>query len=99
MGRLHDLEVLRTTIQDLTISAMSDGLSGSDLEKLRVDLDRECRELHSRYVGERDSLLRIVRGAAAVGERIWIARGGELSSPSAIIGKRCVVKMTIPARV
>ena len=97
LGQLHDLEVLGGMIQDLTMPALDvdDPPGNADLEALRLALDGECRELHSRYVGKRESLLRVCRDAVALAARIWTERGGALSPLGRTPPVGHVLKMTI----
>ena len=96
LGRLHDLEVLGAAVQDLTVPPAGDESLNGELEALRLSLDRQCRELHSQYVAKRERLLGICREATAAANRIWIDRGGELSSVKRVPGAGPVLKMTIP---
>ena len=100
LGRLHDLEVLCGMIQDLTIPAPDvDAPPGNaDLEALRLALDGECRELHSRYVGTRESLLRVCREAIAWAAHMWTERGGALSEggPTPLDGRVLRVRIVVP---
>ena len=98
LGRLHDLEVLGRMIQDLTIPApdVGDPSENAALEMLRLALDGECRNLHSQYVGKRESLLRICQDVVASAVRIWTERGGTPSGPGPTAMTSRVLRMTIP---
>jgi len=97
LGRLHDLEVLGAAIQDLTAPvATRDDPTGGALEALRLSLDRECRELHSQYVASRESLLAVCEEAIATAIRIWVDRGGDVSSTEFSHAAGPVLKLTIP---
>ena len=97
LGRLHDLEVLDGMIQDLTMPApdADDPSVNAALETLRLALHSECRDLHSQYVGKRESLLRICQDAVASAVSIWTERGGTLSGLGPTPMSR-VLRMTIP---
>ena len=84
LGRLHDLEILQSMIQDLSFPGAQPEAWNGELEALRRELDRECRELHSVYVGERAMLLELSDTAMQVATRIWTDRGGELSTGRAL---------------
>ena len=89
LGDLHDLEVLHRVVRDLTCpDAHADSLNG-DLESLRPELDRECRELHSRYVATRTTLLELCDTAMTVAVQIWTDRGGAGTAGRAL-------KMSLP---
>ncbi len=98
LGRLHDLEVLGRLIQDLTVSTddADDLLLHAALESLRLTLNRDCRDLHSQYVGKRESLLRVCRDTAASATRVWSERGGALSrsDPTRMVAR--ALRMTAP---
>ena len=98
LGRLHDFEVLGAAIQDLTapVPASRDNPTAGALEALRLSLDRECRELHSQYVASRESLLAVCEEAIATAIRIWVDRGGDVSSTEFSHAAGPVLKMTIP---
>ena len=98
LGRLHDLEILQAMIQDLTFPGAQPEAWNGDLEALRRELDRECRELHSVYVGERLMLLELSDAAMHVATRIWTDRGGELSTGRALkmtLGRSAVTDRTV----
>jgi len=102
LGRLHDLEVLGDLIQDLTMPASDadaaddDSPVNAELKALRLTLDGECLGLHSQYVGQRESLLRICQDAATTAAHIWTERGGELSATGQTLSLGRVFRMTIP---
>lgn len=96
LGKLHDLEVLGATVQDLTVPAAAGEPLNAQLEALRLALDRDCRGLHSQYVGRRDALLSLCDTAVATAARIWTERGGELSVMGPVRQKGRVLRMTIP---
>ncbi len=98
LGRLHDLEVLAGTIQDLAMPTPNadDPTVNAALEALRLALDGECRTLHSEYVGKREALLGVAQDAVASAVRIWTERGGALSRPGPTRMVRRVLRMTIP---
>ena len=98
LGRLHDLEDLGNMIQDFAVPGLADELLDAGLKKLRRELDRECRELHSRYVGNRESLLTVCKDALTQAGRIWTERGGELSRTGPVISAGRVLKMSLPTR-
>lgn len=75
LGRLHDLDVLASYVRDLTI-LHADQPWNADLESMRRGLERECRELHGRYVARQVSLLKICDTAASAAEYIRSERGG-----------------------
>ena len=93
LGRLHDLEVLAGTIQDLTVSGVDQEPSNSELKRFRLELHRECRELHSRYVVKREALLEICDMVSRVAVRIWTARGEEIPSEPVVKAGARVLKM------
>ena len=98
LGDLHDLEVLGTIIQDLTMPS-ADGIGDStnnELEALRLALDGKCRELHGQYVARRDSLLQLCQSTVKVAARIWIDRGGEALAKDTKCENGRVLRMTIP---
>ena len=95
LGRLHDLEVLGVLIQDLTLSGAVTGSFGIQLETLRLELDKDCRQLHSQYVGTRESLLKTCESAAIRAGRIWSERGGDSSSPWLTVSAGRVLKMKL----
>ena len=76
LGRLHDVDVLAGSINELTLPGLEPEPSRGGLERLRPELDRECRELHSQYVARRESLLEISDFASGSAVRIWTDRGG-----------------------
>ena len=108
LGRLHDLEVLGRMIQDLTIPVSDAGDEGpvalvrpirpisDELDALRKALGSECRELHSRYVGKRETLLEVCRDTVALAARVWTERGGELSRIAPGVSTGRVLRMTVP---
>ncbi len=96
LGRLHDLEVLGHMIQDLAVPGPVGEPLNAGFETLRRDLDRECRELHSQYVGGRETLLKVCADAVTHAGRIWIDRGGELSGPRRLRSAGRVLKMSLP---
>lgn len=98
LGRLHDFEVLGAAIQNLTapVPTSRDDPTGGALEALRLSLDREWRELHSQYVASRESLLAVCEEAIATAIRIWVDRGGDVSSTEFSHVAGPVLKMTIP---
>ena len=96
LGRLHDLEVLAHMIQDLAVPGPVGEPLNAGFETLRRDVDRECRELHSQYVGSRETLLRVCADAVTHAGRIWIERGGELSGPRPVLSTGHVLKMSLP---
>ncbi len=96
LGRLHDLEVLAHMIQDLAVPGPVGEPLNAGFETLRRDIDRECRELHSQYVGRRETLLHVCADAVTHAGRIWIDRGGELSGPQPLLSTGRVLKMSLP---
>ena len=98
LGRLHDLSVLGGMIQDLTMPTPDADAPpvNAELEALRLALAGECRGLHSQYVGQRESLLRICQDAVACADRIWTGRGGALSRPGPTRMAGRVLRVTIP---
>ena len=97
LGRLHDLEELRTTIQEMMVPVpTSEGAPLSALDELRVSLDRQCRELHSQYVAGREHLLTVCQGATTVASQIWADRGGKPLSFSGASGSGQILKVMIP---
>ena len=99
LGRLHDLEVFGRLIQDLKVSTddAEDLLVRAALESLRRTLNRDCRDLHSQYVGKRESLLRVCRGAVTSAGRIWSERDGASSRPDSARMFARVLRTTAPA--
>ena len=96
LGRLHDLEVLGAMIQDLTTPAPEvDTPVNAELEALRLTLDGDCLELHSQYVGKRESLLQVCQEATACAARIWTDRGGEWSGTGPNLSAGRVLRMAI----
>src|SRR5262245_55119835 len=68
LGRLHDLEMLLARAREVQSSApLSDLVKWRSLDSVVSLLERECRQLHARYVRERTSLIdvtnRLVSGA------------------------------------
>ena len=98
LGRLHDFEVLATTIQDITVPGADVETWNGALDGLRLELDRECRGLHSQYVAKRESLVEICDMAVQVAVRIWTDRGGELASGGLVRPGGRILKMTLPDR-
>jgi CHAD domain-containing protein len=96
LGRLHDLEVLGHMIQDLIVPGPVDEPLNVGFETLRRGLDRECRELHSQYVGGRETLLKVCASAVIHAGRIWSDRGGELSGAGPRLSTGRVLKMSLP---
>ena len=96
LGRLHDLEVLATTIQDIAVPGADVETWNGALDALRLELDRECRGLHSQYVAKREPLLEICDMALRVAVRIWTDRGGELASGGLVRPGGRILKMTLP---
>ena len=98
LGRLHDLEVLGGMIQDLTMPTPDADAPpvNAELEACRLALAGECRGLHSQYVGQRESLLRICQDAMAWAARIWTERGGASSRPGPPRMAGRVLRVTIP---
>ena len=90
LGRLHDLEVLASLVQDVTFSTGCREPWQLDLEHFRLTLDHECRELHSQYVARREELLSVCQKARRVASGIWVDRGGGLATGRPL-------KMTLPA--
>ncbi|MEE8129981.1 MAG: CHAD domain-containing protein [Vicinamibacterales bacterium] len=93
LGRLHDLEVLAGTIQDFIVPSVDHASWNSDLKRFRLELDRECRELHSRYVARREDLLEICDMTSRLAVRIWTDRGGEIPSQPVVKARARVLKM------
>jgi CHAD domain-containing protein len=89
LGRLHDLEVLRSVVQDLVCFDAHDGSWSRDLDALAQELERECRELHSRYVGTRAHVLDVCDTAMTIALQIWTDRGGAAAAWRAL-------KMSLP---
>ena len=89
LGHLHDLEVLHRVVRDLTCADAHVDSCNGDLEALRPELDRECRELHSRYVGTRALLLELCDTAMTVAVQIWTDHGGAGTAGRAL-------KMSLP---
>ena len=98
LGRLHDLAVLATTIQDITVPGADVETWNGALGGLRLELDRECRGPHSQYVAKRAPLLEICDMALRVAVRIWTDRGGELASGGLVRPGGRILKMTLPER-
>ena len=97
LGRLHDLEELGATIQEMSVPVPTSGGGPlSALDALRVSLDRQCRELHSQYVARREPLLALCQEATTAASRIWVDRGGGPSSFSGASGFGQVLKVMIP---
>ena len=80
LGRLHDLEVLQSLIQDLPLPADRQQSWVGQLEVLRLDLAGECRRLHGDFVATQPALLEICQMALELAARIWAERGGDRSS-------------------
>jgi phosphohistidine phosphatase len=60
LGRLHDLQVLVDSVRHVQASLKPPSVSAwRDLDVLLTSLEQNCRRLHARYVGERDSLIDI----------------------------------------
>ena len=93
LGRLHDLEVLAGTIQDLIVPSVDHAPWNSELKRFRLELDRECRELHSRYVARREALLEICDMTSRLAVRIWTDHGGEIPSEPVVKARARVLKM------
>jgi CHAD domain-containing protein len=96
LGRLHDLEVLGGMIQDLTMPTSDAPPANAELEACRLALADECRGLHSQYVGQRESFLRICQDAMAWATLIWTERGGASSRPVPPRMAGRVLRVTIP---
>jgi hypothetical protein len=62
LGRFHDLHVLEQRARTLAAATRADALARR-LTALAVAIDRECRQLHAAFLGERAVLLDV---AAAV---------------------------------
>lgn len=94
LGRLHDLEVLASLMQDLTVAAAGQPWH-APLEAARVHLERECRALHGQYVSRQEVVRGLSSGAEQAGREIWIERGGEErpTAPPKRIGR--VLKMIL----
>jgi CHAD domain-containing protein len=65
LGRMHDLEVLIEHIRVVQAAAAVGALGVSaGLDAVVRALEEECREVHARYMTERDGWLRLARSAA-----------------------------------
>ena len=63
LGRMHDLEVLITKARETQASPAASSLAMSaDLDGLVRRLERECRQLHGRYMTARQGLLSLCEG-------------------------------------
>ena len=77
LGQLHDFQVVGAAVQDLASPRSPSEAADTEIDSVRLWIERECRRLHSEYVGLRDQLLNICEGSLIHAERIWIERGGE----------------------
>ena len=60
LGRLHDLQVLLASGRDVQASLLpADFDALRDLESLADAIERDCRQLHARYVRDRVTLIAI----------------------------------------
>jgi CHAD domain-containing protein len=70
LGRLHDLEVLRTWVREAQISLAPPNLTvWEDLRLLNSALERDCRQRHALFVQTRSKLMAIANRMGA-GDRV-----------------------------
>jgi CHAD domain-containing protein len=65
LGRLHDLQVLVTSVDALRAQAPASGPEIEALDTVASKLEEECRQLHARFLGRREKLLAVVDQALA----------------------------------
>jgi CHAD domain-containing protein len=88
LGRLHDLEMLQTETAEVVAMTPADAEWTAEVAHLGHDLERQCRELHGRYVRRRPALLDVCQTAHVVAEKI-------LKGPRRVERGRAL-KMTLP---
>ena len=94
LGRLHDQDVLASLVRDLT-SPHADQPWNGDLEDVRQWLERECRELHGRYVAKQMLLLEICDAATRAAEHVRTERGGGILGEQRVPPAGRVLKMRL----
>jgi CHAD domain-containing protein len=75
LGRLHDLEVLLAWVRDVQASLSAPDFAAlRDLQSLAYAVERDCRQLHARYLRDRVKLLAIADRLGG-GRRQTVASG------------------------
>jgi CHAD domain-containing protein len=73
LGRLHDLETLAARVRKAGNGAGR--RTALKIEEIALALDRECRELHATFLGDRDALTALAREASDEVARLLLGRG------------------------
>ena len=95
LGQLHDFQVLGAAVQDLASPRPPSEAADTEIDSVRLWIERECRRLHSEYVGFRDQLLNICEGSLIHAERIWTERGGEPAAVRRVSSVGRALKMNL----
>lgn len=102
LGRLHDLEVLQALAGELSAMPAPDAAWVAELEGLRHDLERQCRQLHGRYIRRRAALVEACGVAQSVSATLVIpARGRDTPSrvlKMSLVGPARQVRRTASGR-
>lgn len=94
LGRLHDLDVLASLLQDVIAAAAGQPWQ-QPLQAAHLHLERECRSLHGQYVARQEIVRALGCGAGKAGREIMIERGGEEPQAAPPPRARRALKMTL----
>ena len=81
LGRLHDIEVLASLIQEAPLPAARSLRWVAHVDDFRRRLEAECRRLHSEFIDQRVALYRSAAAAADTASRIWSGSAGAAVTP------------------
>jgi CHAD domain-containing protein len=79
LGRLHDIEVLTSLIQEVPVPATRSVRWVTHVDEFRHRLEAECRRLHGEFIGQRR---RLNRAAADTATRILSRPAGGVVTPA-----------------
>jgi CHAD domain-containing protein len=65
LGHLHDVEVLLDRVRQAQVARATDAVPGSGLDRLVAEIEATCRQLHARYIRQREVMIAVCERLAA----------------------------------